>query len=61
MLGKFFKLYMLGKLLGGSGSGRTGGKGGCGFGVGCLVLVLIVVVAIFAIRSCTGDAPATEF
>ncbi|MBC5774206.1 hypothetical protein H8S95_09040 [Pontibacter sp. KCTC 32443] len=59
MLGKFFKFYMLTKLLGGSGSGRTGGKGGCGFGL--LVLVLLVIVIIFAIRSCSGGAPAADF
>ncbi|WP_204281886.1 hypothetical protein [Pontibacter burrus] len=52
---------MLSKLLGASGSGRTGGKGGCGMGFGCLVLVLIVIVAIFAIRSCNDGAPVTDF
>jgi hypothetical protein len=63
MLGRFFKFYMLSKLLGGSGSGRTGGKKGCGTGFGCLMILLIVIVAIFAIRSCTGgnEIPVTDF
>jgi hypothetical protein len=54
---------MLSKLLGGSGSGRTGGKKGCGTGFGCLMILLIVIVAIFAIRSCTGgnEIPVTDF
>ena len=61
MLGRFFKFYMLSKLLGASGSGRPRGKGGCGLGFGCLVLVLIIVVAVFALRSCSGGTPVTDF